>query len=91
MKNLSKKTRIEKIKDALRKPYTWPGCYPISFIADDGPICPKCVRSNFKAVINDCRTGGPWKLTVEVLWEGTYNCTDCEAEIETAYGPIAHD
>lgn len=91
MKSYTKNKRCENVKEALRQPNTWPGMYPKSFIAHDGPICPKCVRSNFRAVANDCRTGGPWNVTVDVLWEGTFNCVECDADIETAYGPVDHE
>ena len=86
--NTMKNKRIEAVKDALRQPNTWPGMYPKSFLSYDGVICHKCIRDNFRAVVNDCRTGGPWNVKVDVLWEGEFHCVDCGCEVESAYGPV---
>lgn len=84
-----KNKRVEEIKQALRQPSTFPGMYPKSFIAHDGPICHDCIRSNFRAVVCDARMNvGPWNVKVDVLWEGEFYCVDCSKEIETAYGSV---
>jgi hypothetical protein len=86
---MSKNKRVEQVKEALRQPYTFPGCYPKAFVVHDGLLCPKCVRQNIRAVFNDTRMNvGPWNITVDVIWEGEAYCVDCSTEIETAYGPL---
>lgn len=83
-----KNQRTEAVKAALRNPYTWPGAYPKTFVSYDGCLCHKCVRSSFRAVVNDTRDNrGAWNLRVDVLWERKAWCADCGSEIETAYGP----
>ncbi len=80
-------TRINRVKQALRDVYSWPGGYPIQFFAYDGGICHKCVRQNFRAVVNDTKmNAGGWNLDTEVLWEGTHFCAQCGDQLETAYG-----
>jgi hypothetical protein len=80
-------TRLNMIKQALRDVYAWPGGYPLHFFAHDGGLCHKCVRENFRAVVNDTKMNvGPWNLGVEILWEGEHYCADCGDELETAYG-----
>jgi len=85
---MKKNKRTEAVKEALRQPYTWPGAYPKTFVAHDGLLCPKCIRNNFRAVVEDTRANrGAWNVFVDVVWEGTAFCADCSDEIETAYGP----
>jgi hypothetical protein len=84
----SAKARRNRIKDALRNPYTWPGGYEKRFSAYDAFICADCVKKNLMAVFRDTtQNAGGWNLTVDVYWEGpTHYCGECEAEIESAYG-----
>lgn len=80
--------RINEVKGAIRNPYTWPGAYPLTFVAHDGCICRKCVTENFRAVLSDIKTNaGGWNVTVDVLWEGEHYCANCGVQLETAYGP----
>jgi len=89
---MKKNIRVEAVKEALRNPYTFPGAYPLTFVAYDGRLCGKCVRSNFRAVVNDTRDNkGPWNLHVDVLWEGVAYCNDCGTEIESAYGSVEEE
>jgi len=86
---MMKNKRVEAVKEALRQPNTFPGCYPKAFLVHDGCLCSNCVRENIKGVYNDTRMNrGCWNVTVDVLWEGEYNCVNCDAEIESAYGPV---
>ena len=80
--------KVAQIRDALRRPYTFPGAYPIHFITYDGCICHKCVRENYKAVLTDtkARVGGWQIIEVAVLWEGQHYCAQCSDPLETAYG-----
>lgn len=85
---MKKNKRVEAVKEALRHPHTFPGCYPNTFVSYDGYLCHKCVGSNFRAVVNDTRDNrGAWNLLVDVVWEGEAWCADCGTDIETAYGP----
>ena len=83
--------QLQRVKEALRHPYTWPGGYPIQMWAYDGCICHDCVRSNFRAIVTDTKSGvGGWTIVgVDVLWEGTECCVECGKDIETAYGAEA--
>mgnify|MGYP006297493415 CR=1 FL=1 len=88
--NSAQRDRVNAVKEALRQPLTWPGAYPKTFIAYDGPLCHECVRADFKAVLQDTRANvGPWNLRVDVLWEGDHFCNDCGTQLETAYGELA--
>lgn len=89
-KQLQGKLTLQKVKDALRNPYTFPGCYPIQMWTYDGCICHKCVRSNFRAIVMDTKSGfGGWDIrAVDVLWEGTEYCVECGKQIESAYGGV---
>lgn len=90
-KQLQGKLTLQKVKQALRNPYAWPGGYPIQMWAYDGCICHKCIRANFRAVVADTKSGfGGWDIRgVDVLWEGPEWCAQCGDEIETAYGSEA--
>jgi len=81
-------SRVEAVKQAIRQPFTFPGCYPKTFVSLDGLLCHKCVKDNFRAVINDTQANrGAWNLVEGVLWEGVGHCVDCGTDIESAYGP----
>ena len=89
-KQFQGKLTLQKVKEALRHPYTFPGCYPIQMWAYDGCICHKCVRANFRSVVADTKSGfGGWDIRgVDVLWEGPEHCAQCGDEIESAYGDV---
>ena len=79
--------RINKVKDALRNPWAWPGGYPIQFFTYDGCLCHHCVRANWRAVVADTKmNAGGWCVQPEVLWEGSEQCVECGNELESAYG-----
>lgn len=86
---MKKNIHVQAIKQALRQPCTWPGAYPKTFVCYDGCLCHRCVRDNFRAVVNHTRNNtGAWNVIVDVLQEGEAWCVDCGEEIETAYQPI---
>ena len=75
------------VKQAIRQPSTFPGCYPLSIIMSDGEkICPTCAEKNFKQIAHDTVKG--WKgtgwdaLAVTVLWEGDHDCANCGCQLE---------
>jgi len=40
-----------------RNPYAWPGAYDILLLTHDGGLlCSKCVKGNFKSILDSCRT-----------------------------------
>lgn len=89
---MMKNVKIQAVKEAIRQPFTFPGCYPKTFLSYDGCLCHKCVKDNFRAVVNDTRDNrGAWNLTVDVLWEGVAYCADCGTEIESAYGSVEEE
>ncbi len=61
-------------------PYAWPGGYPILFLNDRLDIlCAKCAREEFIMRNVD--------ITCDIYYEGPpYQCEECNAEIESAYG-----
>lgn len=78
---------MQSVKEAIRKPYSWPGGYPLSIIMDDGcAICPECAKKEFRQVAHDTVKG--WKRTgwnataVDVLWEGGSYCDNCNANLD---------
>lgn len=81
-----KNERVERIKQALRQPQIVPSVERKSFIAHDGPLCHKCIKDNFRAVVNDARMNvGPWNVKVVTLQEGEYWCVDCNKKIEISF------
>jgi len=83
---------LEKVKDAIRNPYAWPGGYPVYVVMADGELlCRDCARKNYKLIVqhvDDSNMFGDWRaLGAEVLWEGEDNhCGHCSCELESAYG-----
>jgi len=85
-----KTTELQKVKDAIRNPFAWPGGYPIYIVMADGELmCPDCARANYRLIVADtarhCR--GSWQATGSmILWEGTETCCHCGKVLESAYG-----
>lgn len=70
--------------------FSWPGGYPLFFIADDGaPICFDCARAEFRqiasAFLNDMRDG--WRIEAcEINYEDdACQCANCSEWIPAAY------
>ena len=64
--------------------FAWPGGYPLFYMTKKGAVlCPKCANMNCDSDILDPVTGA------DVHWEGEpISCEGCDAEIESAYGPV---
>ena len=81
---------MEKVREAVRHPYAWPGGYPIYVYLEDGSaLCPDCVRDNYRAIsyATRHRLKDSWQaLGADVFYEGTDQCAHCSTELESAYG-----
>lgn len=77
---MSTQTVIQKVKQAIRQPLTFPGLYPLSIILSDGhPLCPDCAKGNFRQVARDTfNHSGDWNaVAVDIMWEGGNECCHC--------------
>jgi len=88
-----KNQTLEKVKDAIRTPYAWPGGYPVYTVMSDGELmCPDCARENYKLIVqatkDQLRDG--WQAEGSmILYEGLAYCCHCDKELESAYGEAA--
>ncbi len=83
---------VAQVKEAIRKPFAWPGGYRILFLMADGEtILPETAKANFREVVSDTKAkAGVWEIVGSyVYWEGepiqdahTYEF------IESEYGPV---
>ena len=79
----SGRRNLSALKEAVRRPYAWPGCYPLSAITFDGAaLCMDCIRKNWRNVCHETLLKGwegcGWGIYgVEVLWEGGNYCDNC--------------
>lgn len=78
----SGRRNLSALKEAVRRPYAWPGGYPLSAVTTDGAaLCMDCIRKNWRVVAQE--TLHPswscgWGIYgVEVLWEGGNYCAQC--------------
>ena len=56
---------INRVKDAIRQGYAWPGGYEIIAITSDGGLlCNDCMRSEYPLVLDSMRTGSNdgWRI-----------------------------
>ena len=81
------------VKDFVRRPYAWPGGYPLFAITNDGGcLCHKCVKDNYRIIResqrDDCRDG--WQVeAIEVNYEDSnLYCDHCNDTIESAYAMV---
>jgi hypothetical protein len=77
------------IKSALDG-YAWPGGYPVYLImADNGVLCPDCVKKNIRLIIKANLTGycKDWQpVTAQINYEDAdLYCDNCCKRIESAY------
>jgi hypothetical protein len=83
-------TLMRKTAKLAKAPYAWPGGYPVYFLADDGAtLCGPCVADRS----NPCHVNGQadgWRIEAPFIhWEGEpETCSHCNAELESAYGPV---
>jgi hypothetical protein len=66
--------KLADLKACLRAgDYAWPGGYPLYYLTHDcAPLCPDCVRENYREVVSDflsgARTG--WRIEACDMLEG---------------------
>lgn len=81
---------LNKVKQAIREPFAWPGGYPCFALMKDGEfLCADCAKSNFRSIVDSTKhnyNDGWCALGSEINYEGTHYCGHCSAELESAYG-----
>jgi hypothetical protein len=84
------RTVLKQVKEAIRRPFAWPGGYPVYTVLSDGSmLCRTCARSEYRqiarATLADLRDG--WCAVGTVIhWEGAESCAHCDKDLESAYG-----
>ena len=68
--------------------FAWPGGYPLYYLTKDNCVlCAMCATASLNDDIPSFRA-----CAYGVHWEGeAMHCEDCNAEIESAYGPVEED
>lgn len=84
---------VEKFLELLKTKYSWPGAYPIYFIASDGGcICHTCATEEkdtiTEAITDNDRHSGWLVNAYEVNYESFLLCEHCGNEIEAAYDVV---
>jgi hypothetical protein len=85
---------LNHVKNAIRKPFSFPGGYPVYTVLSDGELlCPDCARENFRQVVASTKEAekdgfsDSWAASgAQVLWEGSEYCSHCSRLLESAYG-----
>lgn len=82
---------IKEIKQVIRQPYTFPGCYPLYFVCNDGgTLCHQCARKEFRLIVDSTKKNlkDGWNIVeIGVNWEDRdLLCDHCGTHIESAYG-----
>jgi hypothetical protein len=82
---------VKDLKQALRKPYAWPGGYPLYFITSDGAALSfKAVRENLRSVLWSIKNGvnDGWRVqAMDINYEDNeLYCDHTGEKIESAYG-----
>jgi len=77
-------------KQALRKPFAWPGGYEIALYFTGGErICRDCCREEWREICYDTLHGyGQYQAGFAgVYWEGpAQHCVQCNKEMPSEYG-----
>ncbi len=81
----------DKIKQAIRDKYAWPGGYPLFLITSDGgALCVECGKKEYKNIVRAVRQdlSDGWNVTaVDINWEDPdLYCDHCNTPIKSAYG-----
>lgn len=84
---------LREVREFARTPYAWPGGYPKILVMSDGEcLCASCARKEYRLISLATRDGlrSGWEAEgVDIHWEGEpLTCANCNAEIESAYGPV---
>lgn len=83
-------------KDAIRKPFTFPGGYTIAlYLSDNERICQQCARDCWKEICHDTIHGydRQWEAGFAgIHWEGPDElCVQCNKPQPSEYGPVNKD
>lgn len=98
---------FEPVRRVARNPYAWPGGYPVALIMYDGELmCARCVRGNYRLILEATRDGsvetwnGPydkeWTAAGFMILEGTAEdygdtrCANCGRDILEAESEPAY-
>ncbi len=78
------------VKAFIRRPYTWPGGYPMFLVMNDGgTMCKDCARSEWPLICDSIRsdTADGWSPSATMInWEDTeLSCDHCYRLIESVY------
>ena len=70
--------------------YAFPGGYPLFLVTTDGGVlCPDCVKSEIRLIVDACRRDDPngWQAHCgDINWEDpNLYCDNCNNRIESAY------
>ena len=84
------------VKAFIRRPYAFPGGYPMYLVMDDGgALCKACARTEWPLICDSIRsnTADGWNvIAIDVNWEDpTLTCDHCSNPIEAAYCDSAPD
>ena len=89
---LTTRENWQRIKQAIRDKYAWPGGYPLFIVMSDGEAMSiDAARKNYKLicaayVAKDNRSGW-YAIAPDINWEDTdLYCCDSGNRIESAYG-----
>ena len=78
-------------------PYAWPGGYPLVYMDEFGnELCPDCASELIQERASETDPDERDMVTKVTMWylhlEGdTVFCSECNTEVESAYGPIDAD
>ncbi len=82
---------LQQVKEAIRRPYAWPGGYPVYTILADGEmLCAACARAEFRQIARSTRDNlrDGWRAAgAAIHWEGPDEyCMHCNKALQSAYG-----
>jgi hypothetical protein len=83
----TKRKILNAIKDAIRKPYEWPGGYDkFAIMNDGGTLCAACIKKEYKQIMHD--TKNEWRTGWDVAaidatcnHDDAMTCDNCGKEI----------
>ena len=82
---------LDRAKMVARQPIAFPGGYSVLLLLADGEtLCPKCIRSEWRNIVDDIKAGYNSGWTPEasyIHWEGPSEyCAHCNTELPSEYG-----
>jgi hypothetical protein len=82
---------LRQVKNAIRQPYSWPGCYPLYIVMADGDaLSCDAARMEWRQIVYSTLHGlrDGWRaFGATINWEDdTLYCAHTGKRIESAYG-----